>query len=148
MGGRAQRLGRPVLAVPGRPEDALSVGCNEILRSGGRVFLDGSDLLDALSENAAAGAGSARVARPMAPRRAPATESPQAWTPVPSEIRARSPAEIDRILRFVERASTAPSTDEIVRACGLSAPRLHAYLFQLELAGCLRNELGGRWRRA
>lgn len=44
----AAELGRDVLAVPGRPGDALSLGCNRLIQDGAGLVMNTEDVLNAL----------------------------------------------------------------------------------------------------
>lgn len=44
----AAELGRDVLAVPGRPGDAFSLGCNRLIQDGAGLVLNTEDVLNAL----------------------------------------------------------------------------------------------------
>lgn len=44
----AAELGRDVLAVPGRPSDTFSLGCNRLIQDGAGLVLDTEDVLNAL----------------------------------------------------------------------------------------------------
>lgn len=48
----AAELGRDVLAVPGRPGDAFSLGCNRLIQDGAGLVLSAEDVLNALGVRA------------------------------------------------------------------------------------------------
>jgi DNA processing protein len=106
-------LGRPVLAVPGRPDDSMSAGCHELLRRGGRVCTGPSDLLDAL--------GSGRLTLD-APRPA---EVASGAAPQEPDLRA--------IYEQIRRDGTA--VDTLVLVTGLAPAQLGERLIELELDG-------------
>jgi DNA processing protein len=115
----ASELGRTVGAVPGPVTAWRSAGANALLAEGALVIRDCGDVLDAVL-----GPG----ARPR-----PAVAGP----PLPEPARS--------VLEAVERG--AGSLDRIAAACGLSAGELVARLAELELAGYVSSDPGGRWSR-
>lgn len=105
----AERLGRPVFAVPGNVGDPLAEGTNMLLADGSaRAFVTGTELLTALG-----------VARVAAPEPKPAAAAvPERWK------------------SLYEALGPAPRhVDELADAAGLGLPEALAGLLELELGG-------------
>jgi DNA processing protein len=130
--------GREVFAVPGSPLDPRARGANNLLRQGAVLTESVDDILDALQGSL----GALPVAGP-----APSAPSP-AEGPVWGA--AIAPAADDSELAAARRTiethlSAAPVTvDELVRRCQLSAPVVSMALLELELAGRIERQPGGR----
>jgi DNA processing protein len=112
----ASALARPVGAVPGRVTSPLSTGTNALLAHGAVMVRGAQDVLDELF-----GAG-ARIS--------PADRRP----PLSPRLRA--------VLDALSAGSDAAAA---LSAAGLSTDQGLAALAELELAGYLRRELGGRY---
>jgi len=125
--------GREVLAVPGHPFDARSVGCNILIRDGATLVRGAQDVLEALAMPAAA-----------ASRAREAVEVP----PPPPET--RSPAEIAALhAAILDRLGTAPlAEDTLIRGLGGRASDVAQEIVVLELDGRIRRDPGGRLVRA
>jgi DNA processing protein len=116
----AQRLGRTVVAVPGRVTSVASAGTHALLVDGAPLVRDAQDVLDALS-----GVGAKRVA-----------ESPAIAG------RDRTDPFNARVLELVSRG--ADTADRLV-AQGVSLPQALGALTELELSGQLTRGDGGRY---
>jgi DNA processing protein len=112
----AARLGRSVGAVPGRVTSPLAAGPNGLLAAGADVVRDAQDVLDALF-----GAGA---------RRAGAD---------PGDELEPEHAEL------LQAVASGQDTVEALARAGLEPERALAALAELELAGYVRREAGGRF---
>ncbi|MCC7537580.1 MAG: DNA-protecting protein DprA [Deltaproteobacteria bacterium] len=167
------RLGKAVLAVPGRPDDPRVGGCIELLRRGAHVCAGVRDVLDVLARPkmfvpAPSAASASDVSRrdPPARRRgsshtvAPSTE-PAGPTDVPAQIPAcaseprRRSAETqhapgsDHDERTVlEMLGSRPvAFDDLCARSGIGAARIRATLSLLGLAGLVRESAGDCFSR-
>lgn len=126
----AAEAGREVMAVPGHPLDPRSKGGNGLIRDGAVLVEGAADVLAALSPFAVA-----MRAVPVPPRRPAAPRRPRA---------AAVPAN-----EFLDLLSTSGvTTDELVRASGLTAAEVQARLTDLEMEGAVVRLSGGRVARA
>ena len=120
----AGEQGREVMAVPGSPLDPRAAGCNRLLREGATLVRGVEDVLEALSSFS------------LQPRMA---EPPSDWSEAKGEADDTLRADIRGLLGVVP-----VETDELVRLTG-AAPGIVAHvLLELDLAGRLRREPGGK----
>ena len=119
-------MGRIVFAVPGSPLEARSAGTNALLKDGAHLATETADLLQALD--------------PMARKRPPA---PIASDSLPFEPeREANEGERARVLRAL---GVAPVTlDDLAVHSGVAPAAIHLTLLELELAGRLERQPGGR----
>ena len=108
----ASRLGRPLLAVPGRWRDESRAGCNALLSAGACVVASPEDLLRHLDRLG--------ISRPRPVEQVPLLAGPS------------DPAEA-AVLQALE--SGAHHADEVARATGLSARAVLVAISALELSG-------------
>lgn len=128
----ARDLGRPLAAMPGRPDDPLSRGCHDIVRDGGAMIADADDLLDWWRKLGG------EVATPAA------DDDTESVGPARPDC-----AVLDCAEELVD-AQGAFSVEALVRATGKSAAQLQAKLLEHELAGVIERTTGGdrfRFRR-
>lgn len=120
---------RELFAVPGHPLDPRAAGCNGLLKEGAHLLEDAEDIVHVLA--------GVRVAEDAGRfRAAPAAE------PEDGEMR-RAHALI------LEKISFSPvDADALARQCALLPALAQAAFTELELAGKLTREPGGRIRRA
>lgn len=125
----AAEQGREVLAVPGSPLDPRARGGNSLIKEGATLVESADDVHRAL-------AGPGRL--PLAER------SRERFGLAP--MTAPDEAEIARAMpRLLESLSPAPVLiDELIRDCQLSAPVVLTVLLELELAGRVEHQPGGR----
>lgn len=117
--------GREVMAVPGSPLDPRAGGCNMLIRQGAALARHGADVVEALT------------AAPFALREPP--DPPYTPPPDVSEIDDAGRA------RVIELLGPAPTEiDDIVRRSGLTHGQTALALLELDLAGRLSREPGGR----
>ena len=125
----AAEQGREVFAVPGSPLDPRSEGCNALIRDGATLVRSAADVLEALGP---------LLQRPVAEPDKPAyRDQPPVEQPVGDLAEARE------VLAELLGPS-AVSVDELVRECQFSAPVVATVLLELELAGRLERQPGGR----
>lgn len=136
----ARRLGVPVLAVPGDPQDPLAAGPLALLSEGARVLGCAQDLREAM----AGSRGPSLPVRQMQTRGSSANTSAPARTPV------EEPAPLTGDAARVASLLKAGALDEsaLLRRGGLEPTRLASLLLELELEGRLHRQPGGRWALA
>ena len=122
----AQRLGRPLAAMPGEPGDPLSVGCHQILQEGGRLIASSDDLLRWWTQ---------------------VDKGPEWGSENGNEKRVKpKPAPVCPILRRAQQLSEPDggfSLEALIRATGQSAAEVQAVLLHHELAGIVKRVAGG-----
>ncbi|MCU0830308.1 MAG: DNA-processing protein DprA [Rhizobiaceae bacterium] len=154
----ATEIGRMVFAVPGHPVDPRSHGTNGLIRQGADLVRNAADVLDVMRPLMAG-----PVLRPVggAPVRPPetATQShlpsapsasqagdargrvPKPGSPLPPPASQTPPDPVDHVAGLL---GTAPThVDDLIRESGLPAPKVHAALLDLELAGRIGRGSGG-----
>jgi len=120
----AGEQGREVFAVPGSPLDPRAAGTNNLLKQGATLVTDVSDILDALAPI---------LGRAAAPP-AELASSDEVLTPAPLPDIGQT--ERDRV---IEALGPSPvDIDELIRATGLDARKVHIVLLELDLAGRLQ----------
>lgn len=125
----ALEQGREVFAVPGSPLDPRCGGPNGLIRDGATLTETGKDVH--------------RVLEPMLQRPAREPVEPTFLAPPPATPSDMELAEARRTVG--ECLSPAPvAVDEIVRQCQLSPAVVQMVLLELELAGLVEREPGGR----
>ena len=119
-------MGRLVFAVPGSPLEARSAGTNALLKDGAQLATETDDLLQALD--------------PMARKRPPAPITSDSLPLEPD--READEGERARVLRAL---GVAPVTlDDLAAHSGVAPAAIHLTLLELELAGRLERQPGGR----
>lgn len=121
----AADYGRDVLAVPGSPLDSRAQGCNQLIREGATLIQCAADVIEAISPV------DARIGRPPSD----AAQAP----PVAMEVGEGDRAALARLLGPVP-----VPVDELIRQSGLDPATVQAALLDLELAGRLERQAGGR----
>jgi DNA processing protein len=125
----AGEQGRDVMAVPGHPLDPRAAGPNHLIREGATLIRNADDILEILTsftgntlrENLRVSNGFSHI---------PANDA---------DIPASAHETVIANLSF-----TSVSVDELLRACHLTIPVLQTVLLELELAGRIKREAGGR----
>lgn len=130
--------GREVMAIPGSPLDARSLGCNQLIREGAILVQSPNEVVELLQSFTGAPRSRFRVAESL-------TDFDYAelakldW----GEARADLSGDIANLL------TNAPvGIDELIRQSGAGAAEVHMALLELELAGELVREADGAVRRA
>lgn len=126
----ARKLGRPLAAVPGPPDDPLSCGCHQILRQGGRLVATDDDLLQWW-----------RQLDPKADIESP-KKSRQGRLPILPDCAVLQAA------TGLVAADGAFSLECLVRSTGKTSAELQALLLTHELAGVVERVGGERYRIA
>jgi DNA processing protein len=124
----AGEQGREVFAVPNSPLDARCLGSNNLLRDGAVMTESADDVLNVL--------------RPLMEQR-----EMDARTPPPPKRSEINPTQPDDSLRalIIELMGPVPMTiDELVTAANAPVSTVHLVLLELELAGRLTQEPGGK----
>jgi len=121
----AADFGREVMAVPGSPLDPRAQGCNLLIREGATLIQSAADILEAIGP-----IGAGVVRQPMRPFGADVP---------PSDASDSERQAVSALLGPV-----AVPVDEIIRQSGLSAAVVQTVLLELELAGRLERQAGGR----
>jgi DNA processing protein len=126
----ALEQGREIFAVPGSPLDPRAKGTNRLIREGATLTESVEDVLSILRP--ILGRDFAEPEEQGAPRAAPDSQALE--------------AEADRIRARVEEAlGPAPvEVDELIRQIGAPARVVQVVLLELELAGRLARDSGGR----
>ncbi|HUU25267.1 MAG TPA: DNA-processing protein DprA [Methyloceanibacter sp.] len=120
----AGEQGREVFAVPGSPLDPRAAGTNNLLKQGATLVTDVSDILDTLAPI---------LGRPTA---APIELASSDETLTPAPLPDIGQTERDRV---IEALGPSPvDIDELIRATGLAARKVHIVLLELDLAGRLQ----------
>lgn len=120
----ANEAGREVMAVPGSPLDPRAQGCNGLIRDGATLIQSVDDIIEAVS----------RIDRRMV--RAP--DISYNFEPVEEADDTARAQFIDLL------GPVSVSVDELIRQSGLAAPAVAALLLDLELAGRIEHQAGGR----
>ncbi len=121
----AAELGREVMAVPGSPLDPRAQGCNQLIRDGATLVQSAEDVLEAVS--------------PLGPRPLRQRERDYA-APGPS-------GDADDAARRAVAGLLGPTPveiDELIRQSGLPPAIVQTVLLELELAGRLERQAGGK----
>ena len=134
----AGEAGREVMAIPGSPLDARSLGCNQLIRDGAVLVQSPDEVIELLQSFTGAPRSRFRVAdRPSDFDYAELAKLD--W----GEARADFSHDIAHLL------TNAPvAIDELVRQSGASAAEVHMAQLELELSGELVREADGTVRRA
>ena len=123
----ALEQGREVFAVPGSPLDPRAEGTNRLLKQGAALVTEAADVIE--------------VVRPILGQplhlagREPEREAPDA---------GREPASDDRRRVVALLGPTPVEIDDLVRLSGASPAAVRVVLLELELAGKLDRQAGGR----
>ncbi len=134
----AGEAGREVMAIPGSPLDARSLGCNQLIREGAVLVQTPEDVIELLQSFTGAPRSRFRVAE-GAGHFDYAELAKLDW----GEARADLSSDIASLI------TNAPvAIDELIRQSGASAAAVHMALLELELAGELVREADGAVRRA
>lgn len=121
----AGEQGREVFAVPGSPLDPRAAGTNNLLKQGACLVTSARDVVEALAPILG------RPLEPFGPELAAPDES-QAPEPLPDIVQSERE-------RVVGALGPSPvDIDEIIRATGLGARKVHIVLLELDLAGRLQ----------
>lgn len=131
----AAEQGREVFAIPGSPLDPRAGGTNRLLKSGATLVTAAADVIEAL--------------RPLLerPRFSSASfDTPEGQLEAPPTPRSRDGEPEDSVRgRILDLLSPVPTTiDDLVRFAGCSAAEVQVVLLELELAGRLERQRGGR----
>ncbi|MEM7650594.1 MAG: DNA-processing protein DprA [Pseudomonadota bacterium] len=129
----AGEQGREVMAVPGHPLDPRAQGPNHLIREGATLIRNAEDILEIIM-NFSGNSLREPVQGPGAFKFAPQSEAANDEN-MPENAQ-------DLVL---ENLSFTPITlDELIRSCHLTIPALQSILLELELAGRVKREAGGR----
>jgi DNA processing protein len=125
----ALEQGREVFAVPGSPLDPRAKGTNRLLREGAALVESADDVLEVL--------------RPLLSGQ---FREPSVDLLSREETRPAEAVTEDRLRHtIIELLGAAPvALDEVIRQCGASAADVLCIIMELELAGRLHRETGGR----
>lgn len=134
----AGEAGREVMAIPGSPLDARSLGCNQLIREGAVLVQTPEDVVELLQSFTGAPRSRLRVAE-----RASDFDYAELAKLDWGEARADLSGDIASLLTH------APvGIDELIRQSGMSVAGVHMALLELELAGELVREEDGTVRRS
>ena len=121
----AGEAGREVMAVPGSPLDPRAQGCNSLIREGAILIQNGADIMEAIGG--------------FDPRMVRQGSFDFIGEPVSSDV-----AERERTAVIALLGPAAVAVDEVIRLSGLSPAVVQTVLLELELAGGLERQAGGR----
>ncbi|SEJ43201.1 DNA processing protein [Sphingobium sp. AP50] len=121
----AGEAGREVMAVPGSPLDPRAQGCNSLIREGAILIQNGTDIMEAIGG--------------FDPRMVRQGSFDFIGEPVSSDV-----AEGERTAVIALLGPVAVAVDEVIRQSGLSPAVVQTILLELELAGGLERQAGGR----
>lgn len=126
---RALDQGREVFAVPGSPLDPRTEGTNDLIRNGATLVSRARDVIDVLTP---------MIGKPVpeTPVEEPALALPIVAVPLPD---GDARQEITALL-----SPTPVAVDDLIRWSGAPAPMVLTTLLELELAGRLARQAGGR----
>jgi DNA processing protein len=134
----AGEAGREVMAIPGSPLDARSLGCNQLIREGAVLVQTPEEVIELLESFTGAPRSRFRVAEGAGDFDY-AELAKLDW----GEARTDFSRDVGHLL------TNAPvEVDEIIRQTGASPAEVHMALLELELAGELVREADGTVRRA
>jgi DNA processing protein len=122
----ALEQGREVFAVPGSPLDPRAEGTNSLLKQGAAPVTEAADVINALEPI---------LGRPAAPL---------PHQPGPSGLadRADGDGAAERVLAML--GPTPVTIDDLIQLSGVGAAVVRTVLLELEIAGRLQRERGGR----
>jgi len=131
----ALEQGREVFAIPGPIDDELSAGCHGLIQEGAKLISCAHDIMVEFEP----GLRRSRPSVPLAtPNRSDLSEAPQA-----SRLTKNlSPQE--KIMHACARPS---SVDELATVVQIDIAQLQELLFDLQLAGQLKQNFAGLWER-
>lgn len=132
----AMEQGRELFAVPGPVDEELSAGCHSLIQEGAKLVTSVSDILVEFGHE---------VDQPVQTVTIDKKVNKIKTGPVPqveAAFKADGPNAI--ILRC---CSNPCSLDELANQTGLLMSDLYAQLFELELAGAIRQQANGMWQR-
>src|SRR6516164_1589094 len=122
----ALEQGREVFAVPGSPLDPRAEGTNSLLKQGATPVTEAADVISVLEPI---------LGRPAAPVYQP---------PEPSGLADRADSE-EAAARVMALLGPTPVTiDDLIQLSGVGAAVVRTVLLELEIAGRLQRERGGR----
>ena len=119
----ASEYGRPVFAVPGPIDQPSSAGCNQLIRDGATLVMDGGNIIDDLGELPFARAASL-----------PAAEAGSLPELPPEEAKV-----------FTALGEGESGVDRLIESTGLPAPVVTATLMKLEMRKLVRALPGFRY---
>ena len=134
----AGEAGREVMAIPGSPLDARSLGCNQLIRDGAVLVQSPDEVIELLQSFTGAPRSRFRVA-----------DSPSDFDYAELAKLDWGEARADFSHDIAHLLTNAPvGIDELIRQSGAGAAAVHMALLELELAGELVREADGAVRRA
>lgn len=118
--------GRDVFAVPGRPQDVLSKGCNNLIRRNVAALADSAqDIIDAL--------GWEEDSKPM-------------QTSLDNRLFAELTENEDRLMKTLQQHEDGVHANTLVEETGIPFAEVSTMLFQLEIKGLVRPLPGAQYR--
>lgn len=134
----AGEAGREVMAIPGSPLDARSLGCNQLIREGAVLVQTPEEVVELLQSFTGAPRSRFRVA-----------DSPSDFDYAELAKLDWGEARADFSRDIAHLVTNAPvEVDELIRQAEASPAEVHMALLELELAGELVREADGTVRRA
>lgn len=133
----AGEQGREVMCVPGSPRDPRSQGPNKLIRDGATLVRGGEDVIEAIRPMMKNQGADVDVFDALGPELAEEALNPAINSDDPEMSEARQ-----TVIGYLSPAGVM--VDELLRECQMSAAIVHAVLLELELAGRLERQPGGR----
>jgi len=122
----AMEQGRSVFAIPGRVDDLLSVGCNNLLKQGAKLACDAGDILEEFGESLSTGFYK------------PALKIHEIQNSLPLSMPH------DMVL---SKLTSGCTIDELILKTGFGLQELQDMLFQLQLDGIIHQTFTGAWEK-
>ncbi len=124
----ARKLGRPILAVPGDPDDEVAAAPNQLLReASARPLLSIDDAIAAVLSESGRSAPRAGVRAPTQPS-------------LPLPVEPALPDDERALLHALGPRGSAADVEEVAAKLGLTTTALFGPLLQLELRGLVRRQ--------
>ncbi|RAL23526.1 hypothetical protein DL240_05025 [Lujinxingia litoralis] len=136
----AEKIGRPVGAVPGEADDVLSRGCFDAIQRGAMLIANVDDLHQWLDEESD---GKARQSSPAVRSRRSEKKQPAlpGVRPLPEGLGARALA-LYAAAREIADGETGVSIDSLTAALEWAIPDVLSAILELELAGAVARQIG------
>ncbi len=133
----AGEQGRDVMAVPGHPFDPRAEGPNHLIREGATLVRSAEDIIEIITNFS----GNALRERSY---KAPSYSPPHLISVANDEDFSDHAPENAQDKILSQLSYTPIALDELLRSCSITIPVMQTVLLELELAGRIKRESGGR----